>query len=128
MIYFTKEQVIIMHNNLIKLTGGKQGVKDYNSLDFCIKSSFVTFNNVDLYPTIIDKYATLGFNIITKHPFHDGNKRIGMHLLMLGLKLNNIDVYFSNTDVINLGLNIAKNKTNKPELIKFIKTNISKYL
>lgn len=123
MIYITEDQIITLHNNLIKFTGGKKGVKDYSSLDFCVKSPFVTFDGKDLYPTIIDKYATLCFTLITKHPFHDGNKRIGMHILKLGLKLNSLTVSFTVQNVIDLGLGIASKKIAKEELINFLYKN-----
>ena len=126
MIYFTEEQIIILHNDLIKLTGGIKGVKDYNILDFCIKSPFVSFELIDLYPTILEKIAVLGYYIITKHPFNDGNKRIGMHIIMLGLKLNSINVNFKNSDVISLGLGIASNKTTRQKLILFLNSNLVK--
>ena len=120
MIYFTEDTILTMHKKIILLTGGFLGVKSLELLDYCVKSPFATFDQKDLYPTIIDKFLTLCFNLITKHPFIDGNKRIGIHVLQLGLKINNIEVTFTIQDIITLGLGIADNKINKHDLISLI--------
>ena len=37
----------------------------------------MTFGGKDLYFTLADKAAALGFSLVMNHPFVDGNKRIG---------------------------------------------------
>lgn len=114
-----------MHNHLISITGGTKGIKDYSTLDYCVKSPFSTFDGIDLYPSNVDKIVTLSFKLIKKHPFCDGNKRIGMHILILGLKLNNIEFELSNQDIIRLGLGVASNEISKEHLLKFINQKIN---
>jgi hypothetical protein len=40
------------------------------------------FGGTDLYVTLAEKAAALGYSLILNHPFVDGNKRIG-HAAML---------------------------------------------
>jgi hypothetical protein len=37
----------------------------------------MTFGGEELYPTIVEKAAALGYSLIQNHPFLDGNKRTG---------------------------------------------------
>lgn len=85
MIILDKEIVIQMHKLLIESTGGLNGVRDSCVLDSSIKSCYQTFDDKELYPTIEEKGACLGFKLITNHAFTDGNKRVGI-LAMLDRK------------------------------------------
>ena len=55
MIQFKESQIIQMHEFLITLAGGIKGVKDNSTLDYCVKSPFITFDGKDLYPSTMEK-------------------------------------------------------------------------
>ncbi|MGN0739739.1 MAG: type II toxin-antitoxin system death-on-curing family toxin [Treponema sp.] len=116
MIFFEYEQVIKIHSSLIARTGGMDGIRDKNLLDSALKSPFQTFGGNELYPDILDKASQLCYSLVENHPFADGNKRIGVHLTLLFLKLNNVNVEYSQTELIDLGLSIASGKMNKNEI------------
>ena len=64
-----------------------------------------------------------------KSSFSDGNKRIGVHLTLLFLKLNNENIEYSQAELIDFGLNIASgNKSDSyPDIttgIKLIHGNV----
>ncbi|MBQ9495029.1 MAG: type II toxin-antitoxin system death-on-curing family toxin [Treponema sp.] len=94
MIFFGFEQVIKLHSLLIAKTGGMYGLRDANLLDSTLKSPFQTFGGNELYPDIFDKAAQLCFSLIKDHPFADGNKRIGIHLTLLFLKINGKNIEY----------------------------------
>ncbi|MDJ0567807.1 MAG: type II toxin-antitoxin system death-on-curing family toxin [Pleurocapsa sp. MO_192.B19] len=52
----------------------------------------LSFAGNDLYPTLIDKAATLGFAIIANHPFVDGNKRTGHAAMAIFLAINSFEI------------------------------------
>ena len=91
MNYFSNEQIVKIHSSLITKTGGIDGIREYNLLDSSLKSIFQTFDGKELYPSIFDKAAQLCYSLIENHPFLDGNKRIGVHLMLIFLKINGID-------------------------------------
>ena len=95
-------------------------------LDFSIKSIYQTFDQKDVYPTIIEKATRLSFNLITAHPFLDGNKRIGMHMLIVYLRVENIDFYPSSNEVIHIGFSIAKSDLTYKSFLEWDITNIAK--
>lgn len=116
MIFFESEQVIKLHSSLIAKTGGMDGIRDVNLLDSALKSPFQTFDGNELYPDIFDKASQLCYSLVENHPFVDGNKRIGVHLTLLFLKLNNENIEYSQAELIDFGLNIASGKMNKDDI------------
>jgi len=51
----------------------------------------VSYAAQELYPTLIEKVATLGFSLINNHPFVDGNKRISHAALEVALLMSGYD-------------------------------------
>ena len=43
---------------------------------------FQTFNDQPLYPSLQQKAVRLCYGIVMNHPFLDGNKRIGAHVML----------------------------------------------
>ena len=113
MIFFEFEQVLKLHSSIITKTGGMDGLRDVNLLDSALKSPFQTFAGKELYPDIFDKAAQLCYSLIENHPFADGNKRIGVHLTLLFLMVNNENIEYSQKELIDFGLNIAAGKMAK---------------
>ena len=116
MIFFEFEQVLKLHSSLIEKTGGMDGIRDQNLLDSSLKSLFQTFNGNELYPDIFDKASQLCYSLVENHPFADGNKRIGVHLTLLFLRLNNVNIEYSQAELIDFGLSIASGKMNKDDI------------
>ncbi|WP_251862368.1 type II toxin-antitoxin system death-on-curing family toxin [Clostridium sp. Marseille-Q2269] len=90
MKHLSKEQMMYLHSMAVKKTGGLDGIRDEGLLDSALNSPFQSFAGEELYPSIQAKAARLGFSIIKKHPFLDGNKRIGMLAMMVFLEINGI--------------------------------------
>lgn len=88
MITLTKEQVLLLHKCIYERYGGSYGVRDEGLLDSALEAPFQTFAGQDLYPDDMDKIVRLGYGLISNHPFHDGNKRIGALALLTLLDLN----------------------------------------
>ena len=120
MIFFSDEQILKIHSSLISKTGGIDGVRDKNLLDSAIKSPFQTFGGKELYPTIFDKVAQLCYSLIQNHSFADGNKRIGVHLTLLFLKINDFELNYSQKELIDFGLGIASGKMSKDDVKKWL--------
>ena len=120
MIFFDVDQVIKLHSSLITKTGGMDGLRDKNLLDSALKSPFQTFGGKELYPDIYDKAAQLCYSLIENHPFADGNKRIGVHLTLLFLMVNDENIEYSQKELIDFGLNIAAGKMTKDEIKKWL--------
>lgn len=99
MIKLSKEQILKLHSQLIKQTGGSEGVRDHNLLDSALETPFQCFGGEDLYPTIQAKASRLGYGLIKNHAVVDGNKRIGIHAMLVFLALNGIELSYSQTEL-----------------------------
>ena len=75
MIVLSKQQILLLHSQLISGTGGSDGLRDVGLLESAINSPFQQFGNEDLYPTIQQKASRLCFGLVNNHPFIDGNGR-----------------------------------------------------
>lgn len=82
----------------------------------------------ELYPAIEEKAAVLGWNIIAKHVFHDGNKRTGILACITFLELNGYDLQVSfediDAEVVNICEGIAKQKISLEVFTNWIKNRI----
>lgn len=126
MILISKEQVLRIHTSLIKETGGIDGIRDENLLDSALNSPFQTFDSKELYPEIPDKAAQLSYSIIKNHPFLDGNKRIGTHIMLVFLALNNVKISYTQKDLIDFGLKVADSSLSKDEIKNWIEKRTAK--
>ncbi|WP_315601250.1 type II toxin-antitoxin system death-on-curing family toxin [Treponema socranskii] len=120
MIFFEYEQVVKLHSSLIEQTGGIDGVRDKKLLDSALKVPFQTFEGNNLYPDILDKASQLCYSLIANHPFVDGNKRIGVHLTLLFLKLNAIELDYSQQELIDFSFGVASGKMSKNDIKEWI--------
>lgn len=75
--YLTIVEILDIHQQVTQRSGGAEGIRDLGALESAIAQPRMTFGGEDLYPTIVDKAAALGFSIVMNHPFIDGNKRTG---------------------------------------------------
>lgn len=126
MIILDKEIVIQMHKMLIETFGGLYGVRDSNILESSIESCFQTFDIIELYPTIEEKGACLGFKLITNHAFTDGNKRTGILAMLTFLEVNDIKVNYTDNDIIKLGYSIAKGEMKYSMVLNWINRHKTK--
>ena len=123
MIKFSKDKVLLLHQLIAEETGGSIGVRDEGLLESALEAAFSTFGGQELYPTKEEKGARIGFNLISNHAFVDGNKRIGIYVMLSFLELNGIKIWASNEDVVNLGLSVADGSANYDDILKWIQTH-----
>ncbi|MBR1827137.1 MAG: type II toxin-antitoxin system death-on-curing family toxin [Clostridia bacterium] len=121
MTTFSKEKVLLLHQLMAEATGGDVGVRDEALLESAIENIFATFDGVELYPSKEEKAAQLGFSLISNHAFVDGNKRIGMYLMLSFLELNGIRIDATSEEVAKLGLDVAGGLADSKDILKWIK-------
>jgi death-on-curing protein len=120
----SKSQILALQATLIKYSGGTEGIRDEGLLDSAISAPFQTFAGQDLYPTILEKAAHLGFGLIKNHPFVDGNKRIGTHVMLTFLAGNNVTLCYEDEELITTILSIASGKMNADEFLLWLQAHV----
>lgn len=74
MRYLTLGEVLGIYRRVMEQSGGMAGIRDLGALESAVAQPRMTFSGEDLYPTLVEKAAALGFSLIQNHPFADGNK------------------------------------------------------
>lgn len=116
----TKEQILMLHNELIRETGGSGGLRDEGLLDSALNSPFQGFGDVDSFPSLQQKGARLGYGLICNHAFVDGNKRIGAHAMLLFLSLNGIELEYTQNELSDMILDVAAGNLRFEDMVKWI--------
>ena len=120
MIKFSKEKVLLLHKLIAEETGGSIGVRDEGLLESALEGAFATFAGKEFYPTKEEKGARLGYTLISNHAFVDGNKRIGMYIMLTFLEVNGIRLECSNEEIVEVGLSVAGGTMNYEELLNWV--------
>lgn len=121
MIKFSKEKVLLLHKFIAEETGGSIGVRDEALLESALETAFSGFGDKEFYPTKEEKGARLGYTLISNHAFVDGNKRIGMYVMLTFLEVNGIHMDCTNDDVIHVGLSVADGSMKYDDLLKWVR-------
>lgn len=120
MIILTKEQILLMHDQLIEETGGSKGLKDEGMLESALAAPFQSFDGKDLFPSVYQKAARLGYGLASNHAFVDGNKRIGAHAMLVFLALNRIRLDYTQEELSNLFLGVAANEKSYSDVLNWL--------
>ena len=123
MIKFSKEKVLLLHKLIAEETGGSIGVRDEALLESALESAFAGFGGSEFYPTKEEKGARLGYTLISNHAFLDGNKRIGMYIMLTFLEVNGIHMNCSNEDVVTVGLGVADGSMSYEDLLDWVRNH-----
>lgn len=116
----SKEQILMLHSQLIEEYGGSDGVRDYNLLNSALENPFQSFGGEELYPTLQAKAARLGYGLIKNHCMIDGNKRIGTHAMLVSLAINGIELDYTQKELYETILAIADGSLEYEYLLKWI--------
>ncbi len=123
MIKLSQEKVLTLHKMMTEETGGDPNVRDLALLNSALESAFATFDGLELYPSVQEKGARLGYALISNHAFVDGNKRIGMYILLIFLEVNGVFIRPGNEEVARVGLAVAAGNMKYRELLEWILQN-----
>lgn len=116
----TIDQLLIYHQKIMKVTGGADGVRDQGLLESALGKAEQTFDGEELYPGLTRKVSFVTFSLIKNHGFVDGNKRIGVAVMLLLLRLNGYFIRYSQDELVQLGLGTAEGKLNEKDIEEWI--------
>lgn len=118
--FLTVDQVIEIHDEMLRRYGGLEGIRDVNLLHSSVFMPQTAAFGQDLCPSIYDKAAAYIFYIVKNHPFCDGNKRTGYTAALVFLKANGVDLIFDKEDLEQIVIDVANGKLGKEHLANFL--------
>lgn len=117
----SKEDVLFLHNAVLEKDGGMPGLRDHGLLECALAQPDMTFDSQELFPSLIDKVAAIGHSLICNHPFVDGNKRVGLTVMLVVLKLHQVHFNCSDDEVVETILRVAEGRISRSELAEWLK-------
>ena len=124
MIWITADDAISVHSRVIQVSGGIDGIRDRAGLAAAISAPLQSFGGRDLFPTVIEKIARIGYGVAANHAFLDGNKRIGAMLTQLLLKWNGFRLELQSGELAGMFISIAAGSSDESALLQWIQTHL----
>ncbi|MCD5414080.1 MAG: type II toxin-antitoxin system death-on-curing family toxin [Clostridiales bacterium] len=118
------DNVVLFHQKIIRTSGGSGGIKDKTLVDAALNRGLGTFDGKDLYNTDIEKISAITHSLISNHPFVDGNKRIGVSVMLILLQLNNIKIQYQQSELVDLGLGIASGRYKYEAIVVWLNNHV----
>jgi death-on-curing protein len=124
MRYLALGEVVELHRRLLEAAGGAAGIRDFGALESATAQPKATFGSVDLYPTLVEKAAALGFSLVQGHAFVDGNKRVGHAAMETFLILNGSEIDAPVDDQERLILDLAAGRIGRSHLVDWLRQHV----
>jgi death-on-curing protein len=122
--YLTLEEILELHRLVLEQTGGLAGVRDYGGLDSAWAQPQMAFGGQELYPTLIEKAAALGFSLISNHPIVDSNKRAGHAAMETFLVLNGQELSGGVDEQEQVVLEVAAGRMDRDQFTVWVRRNL----
>jgi death-on-curing protein len=122
--YLTLSEALELHRRVIGQSGGALGVLNLGALESALAQPRMTFGGKDLYPSIVDKAAALGYSLIQNHPFIDGNKRTGHAAMEVFLHLNGFEIQSSVDEQETIVLKVASGQTDREAFTRWLHDHV----
>lgn len=107
-IYLSRDDLLRIHEALVRRYGGMPGVRDEHALESCLAQPQAFVFDVERFPALVDKAAAYCFFIVRNHPFFDGNKRTGFTGALHFLHVNGVAAQFEQDESYDIILEVAK--------------------
>ena len=124
MQYLTLSEVLEVHRQVMAQSGGAEGLMHLPALESALAQPQMTFGGEDLYPTLVDKAAALGYALIHNHPFLDGNKRTGHAAMEVFLVLNDYEIRAAVDEQEHVILQVAASEINREEFTAWLRIHV----
>ncbi len=120
----TLEQVLTLQQRIIEQSGGATGIRDRGILESALAQPFMSYDGQELYPTLIEKVAALGFSLINSHPFVDGNKRIGHAAIEVTLLMNGYEIQADVDTQETVILSMAASEMSRESFLEWLQRHV----
>lgn len=124
MRYLTLAEVLDLHRRIVEQSGGPAGVRDFGLLESALAQPRMTFGGRELYHTLAEQAAALGFSLIKNHPFADGNKRIGHAALETFLVLNGFEITATVEEQERIVLQLAAAEIGREAFVEWVRAHV----
>lgn len=123
MIYFTLEEIELLHMQIIDASGGSHDVRDRERLKSAIAAQTQEIFGKKLYATVFDVAAVMARNIIADHAFIDGNKRTGIMAAVIFLERNGTKTNIVDQELEDFAVRVAVERLDVEAIADWLKSH-----
>lgn len=127
MVEISVEEILELHNSVVKRFKITQGIINQGNLEAVVKRPETQINNEYVYKDVFSQAASILEGIIRWHPFADGNKRTALLATLYYLKLEGYGVAVP-LSAVRYTVKIAKNNNIDDEHTQKLIREISSWL
>ncbi|TKJ18832.1 MAG: type II toxin-antitoxin system death-on-curing family toxin [Promethearchaeota archaeon Loki_b32] len=123
MNYLSSEEIKEMHDEIIRKTGGLEGVLNEHALLMLETQPAQSFSGQELYPNIFSKAAFYLRSINKGHIFIDGNKRTSITAVKVFLSRNNYSFEVETKELKKFPIDVATKHLSLKEIELWIRNH-----
>lgn len=128
MKFLNFEEILAIHDQMLKVGGGSEGIRDFGLLHSAMERPRASFGGRDLYPTVFHKAAALMHSLVNNHAFADANKRTAFGCTARFLHLNGYEFRAGKREIVKLTMDIEAKKLNFDKIAGWLKKHAQKSL
>jgi len=117
--------VIAIHEEIIRTSGGAQGILFEGILESCMERHETDIFGYQPFQDAFEKAAALMQCIIVFHPFLDGNKRTGIVIAKMFLEINGFSLDASTNECVEFTIKIAQEQVAITEIVEWLRNHSS---
>jgi death-on-curing protein len=110
MNYLDAEEILLIHHQLIERYGGAHGTRDLSRVESAAVAPSQNIFGKEQYEDIFEKAAVYMRNLISDHPFLDGNKRTATASPVMFLVKNHIQFETEQGEIEDFVVKVAVEK------------------
>lgn len=122
--YLNYKDIIQIHEDAIVDSGGGRGIREIAGIESAIVAPQSNYFGHERYPTIAEKAAVLCFELVTQHPFIDGNKRVGHSAMANFLHMNGYILDADDDEQETIILKLAASESNLEIFTDWVKSKV----
>ncbi len=122
--YLSATEVLQLYRQVMDKSGGTVGILSMEALKSAVAQPRATFDGKELYPSIVEKAAALGYSLVMNHAFVDGNKRVGHAAMEIFLVLNGFQIDASVDEQERIILQLAAGESEREEFKSWLRENV----
>ncbi len=123
--HLTVKQVLAIHDAVIEAYGGSPGIRDAHLLESAVYAPQATAFGASPFADLVEVAAAYLFYLCRNHPFIDGNKRVGMTVAIVFLKLNGIRPAPDGDEWEQLVLDVAASRIDREQTTERLRKLVS---
>lgn len=125
MKFITLEEILIIHDSMLEIGGGREGILDFTLLHSAIERPKAQFGGEFLYDSIFTMAGAMLHALVKNHPFLDGNKRTAFFTTLRLLNKNGYEIKAKKEDIVTFMVSVDTENRSLEEISAWLEKHTS---